>query len=325
MPAPDAAASDAAALGSFLRSRRDGITPAQAGIPAFPGPRRVPGLRKEELAMLAGVSADYYSRIEQGRQTAVSIEVLDALARALRLDDTEHAHLRDLAAPPSRAGGGRIAPQQADPSLLRLMTTLDAVPVMLLGERLEVLARNALLEAVLGPLPLGSSLARFVLLDPAARERIVEWERFAQYTVAALRRDVARHPRDARLRALVRQLRESDAQVDAWWRDHGVREFASAQKIIRHPVAGVLHFGIEIVSPPLDPDQRLIVYTAEPGSETEALLPTIRAWGTGSADSVPADDPAQPASRAQSMQSAAAGRASSRAGSIARPQRRQMP
>ncbi|WAB80403.1 helix-turn-helix transcriptional regulator [Microcella daejeonensis] len=319
-------ASDAAALGAFLRSRRDGITPARAGIAAFPSPRRVPGLRKEELAMLAGVSADYYSRIEQGRQTAVSIEVLDALARALRLDETERAHLRDLAAPPSRAGsGGRTAPRQADPSLLRLMTTLDAVPVMLLGERLEVLARNALLEAVLGPLPLGSSLARYVLLDPAARERIVEWERFAQYTVAALRRDIARHPRDARLGALVRQLRESDAQVDAWWRDHGVREFASAQKIIRHPVAGVLHFGIEIVSPPLDPDQRLIVYTAEPGSSTEALLPTIRAWGAEAGDSAPADDPAQPASRAQSMQSAAAGRASSRAGSIASPQRRQTP
>src|SRR5919107_1731213 len=116
---------DRAAMGAFLRSRRDRITPAQAGMTAFPGPRRVPGLRKEELAVLAGLSPDYYSRLEQGRQPHVSDEVLDALARALRLDDVEHAHLRDLAAPTRRRVAAAGLPQQADPGLLRLMATLD--------------------------------------------------------------------------------------------------------------------------------------------------------------------------------------------------------
>lgn len=131
---------DRAALGAFLRSRRDRLTPAQAGITAFPGARRVPGLRKEELAVLAGLSPDYYSRLEQGRQANISGEVLDALARALRLDDVEHAHLRDLAAPTSsRRPTGGAAAQRPDPGLLRLMDALNHVPVLLLGHRGDVL------------------------------------------------------------------------------------------------------------------------------------------------------------------------------------------
>lgn len=146
---------DRSAFGEFLRSRRDRLTPAQAGMTAFPGQRRVPGLRKEELAVLAGLSPDHYSRLEQGRQSSVSDTMIDALARALRLDEVEHAHLRDLAAPTSRRRTtGWEAPQQPDPGLLRLMTALDHVPVLLLGRRAEVLARNALLPAVLGR-PLG--------------------------------------------------------------------------------------------------------------------------------------------------------------------------
>lgn len=193
-------AADRTALGAFLRSRRDRLTPAQAGITAFPGARRVPGLRKEELAVLAGLSSDYYSRLEQGRQANISDEVLDALARALRLDDTEHAHLRDLAAPTKRRQSSDAEMRQRpDPGLLRLLDTLDHVPVLLLGRRGDVLARNRLLQAVLGrPLEPGTSFVRYLLQDSQAREWIVNWPDFASAMVAGLRREAGRRPDDSR-------------------------------------------------------------------------------------------------------------------------------
>lgn len=270
--------SDPAALGAFLRSRRDRITPAQAGMTAFPGVRRVPGLRKEELAVLAGVSPDYYSRLEQGRHAGVSRSVLDALARALRLDKTEHAHLVDLAAPlqPVRRAS-RASRQRADPGLLRLMVALDHLPVLLLGERSDVLASNALLSAVLRPLPPGSNFARFMFGDPLARERITNWSHFASATVAGLRRETGRHPDDVRLATLIHELR-ADEDAARWWDDHGVRDYASVAKTIRHPVAGDLAFDIEIVGPPHDDAQRLVVYTAEPGSATASMLPILASW-----------------------------------------------
>lgn len=275
---------DRAALGDFLRARRDRLTPAQAGIRAFPGPRRVPGLRREELAVLAGVSPDYYSRLEQGRQSTVSAEVLDALARALRLDDVERAHLHDLAAPAPRRTGVVEVTQRPDPGLLRLMGTLDHVPVLLLGHRGDVLARNALLRAVLGrPLAPGSSFPRFLFLDPLARERIVNWADFASAAVAALRLEAGRRPHDRRLADLIDELRAADGDVARWWDDHAVRDYASVAKRIRHPDVGDLSFDIEIVSPPHDPEQRLVVYTAAPDSATARLLPILASWNAAPA------------------------------------------
>ncbi len=273
---------DRAAFGEFLRSRRDRLTPAQAGITAFPGPRRVAGLRKEELAVLAGISPDHYSRLEQGRQSSVSDSVVDALARALRLDEVEHAHLRDLAAPTSRGrSGGWEATQQPDPGLLRLMTALDHLPVLLLGRRAEVLARNALLPAVLGrPLDPGTSFVRYLFTDPSARERIVNWAHFAAAAVGGLRLEVGRRPDDRRLSTLVDELRAADPDVARWWDDHGVRDYTSVAKRIAHPTAGPLSFDIETVSAPHDPDQRLVVYTAEPSSPTARVLPILAGWGT---------------------------------------------
>ncbi|MFE4920152.1 helix-turn-helix transcriptional regulator [Streptomyces sp. NPDC056661] len=273
---------DRAALGAFLRSRRDRLTPSQAGIEAFPGARRVPGLRREELAVLAGLSPDYYSRLEQGRQANISDEVLDALARALRLDEVEHAHLRDLAAPTAQHRAATPhAPQRPDPGLLRLMQTLEHVPVLLLGHRGEVLARNALLPEVLGrPLEPGSSFVRFIFQDPVARERIVNWAEFASATVATMRREIARRPYDNRLVALMEELRASDDDVARWWDDHGVRDYASVTKRVEHPVAGLMSFNIVIVCAPHDPDQRLIVYTAEPDSATAHVLPILISWNT---------------------------------------------
>ena len=245
----------------------------------FPGPRRVPGLRREELAVLAGLSPDYYSRLEQGRQANISTEVLDALARALRLDEVERSHLGDLAAPARRPATTVDVPQRADPGLLRLMTALDHLPVVLLGHRGDVLASNHLLRAVLGrELPPGSSFIRFLFLDPLARQRILNWSAFAQASVAALRRELGRRPYDRTLTALIDSLRSADGDVAAWWDDHGVREYASVAKQILHPEVGELRFDIEIVSPPQDLEQRLIVYTAEPGSRTLELLPLLASW-----------------------------------------------
>jgi transcriptional regulator with XRE-family HTH domain len=277
---------DRTAFGAFLRSRRDRLTPARAGITPFPGPRRVPGLRKEELAVLVGLSPDHYSRLEQGRQATVTDDVLDALARALQLDDLEHAHLRDLAAP-ARRGARSVweARQRPEPGLLRIMTALDHVPALLLGRRGEVLAGNHLLGAVLGAtFEPGQSFVRWLFLDPAARDRITNWGDFAAGAVGALRYETGRHPGDRRLAALVDELRRADRAVAGWWDDHGVTDRTSLTKRIAHPTAGPLEFGIEAVALPHDPDQRLVVYTVEPGSATERMLPLLAGWGPAPAD-----------------------------------------
>lgn len=246
---------------------------------AFPGPRRVPGLRKEELAVLAGLSPDYYSRLEQGRQANISEGVLASLSRALRLDEVEQAHLRDLAVPTSPPHRGGTASQRPDPGLLRVMHALDHLPVLLLGERTDVLARNALLTAVLGhPLPPGSSFVRWLLLEPAARERITNWADFASASVAGLRRQAGRRPHDRLLAALIEELRAADQDVARWWDDHTVRDYAGVAKRIAHPAAGRLCFEVEIVSAPHEPDQHLVVYTAQPDSPTAHVLPLLASW-----------------------------------------------
>ncbi|WP_294567776.1 helix-turn-helix transcriptional regulator [uncultured Arthrobacter sp.] len=269
---------DRSQLGAFLRSRRDQLTPGQAGMQAFPGPRRVPGLRKEELAVLAGVSPDYYGRLEQGRQANISRSVLEALARALRLTDTERDHLFDLAGPPDRPGRSPASVQQADPGLLRLMGSLDHLPALILGQRSDVLATNRLFTIVVRDLEPFSSFGRFLFLDPLARQRIINWEHFAAASIAALRRESGRRPHDTRLKALIDELRSKDEDAARWWDDHTVQDYASVAKQIRHPLAGELSFDLEMVTPPLDPDQRLIVYTVQPGSETAQKIPFLASW-----------------------------------------------
>lgn len=245
----------------------------------FPGSRRVPGLRREELAVLAGLSPDYYSRLEQGRQANVSEEVLAALSRALRLDEVEQAHLRDLAAPTVRRRSTDNTRQRPDRGLLRVMDALDHLPVLLLGLRTDVLARNALLPAVLGrPLIPGASFSRYLFRDPMARERIVNWDDFAAATVAGLRRQAGRHPHDRRLSELIDDLRAADPDVARWWDDHTVRDYASVTKRILHPTAGPLSFEVEILNAPHEPDQHLVVYTTPPDSPTGKLLPILASW-----------------------------------------------
>ncbi|MHA3701057.1 helix-turn-helix domain-containing protein [Jatrophihabitans sp. YIM 134969] len=278
----------AEAFARFLRSRRDRLTPARAGIDAFPGPRRVPGLRKEEVAFLAGLSTDHYSRIEQGRQRHLNPQVRTALVRALRLDDTEAAHfhaLADAAAAPGSARRRPVEVQRADPGMLRVLTALDDVPALLLGHRGTVLARNHLLTAVLStPMPVGSSFPRWLLTDPGARGTIDTWSDFAEAAVGALRVETGRRPHDDVLRELVDELRAADPDVARWWNDVSVSDRTSLTKRIRHDTAGLLTFGIETVVGPHDPDQRLIVYTVEPDSPTARALPLLASWATDDAD-----------------------------------------
>ena len=205
-----------------------------------------------------------------------------ALSRALQLDEVERAHLRDLAAPTShRRWTGPEAAQRPDPGMLRLLGVLSHVPVLLLGRRSQVLARNALLSAVLGSaVEPGSSFARWLFLDPDARVRIVNWAEFAAPAVGALRYELGRHPDDRRLAALVQELRHGDPDVAHWWDDQRVTFRTSVSKHLDHPTAGPLSFGIESVVGPHDPEQRLVVYTVEPDSPTARVLPMLASWTT---------------------------------------------
>ena len=245
-------------------------------------------MRKEELAVLAGLSPDHYSRLEQGRQHNVTDEVVQALSRALQLDEIERAHLRDLATPTShRRWAGPEVAQRPDPGMLRLMGVLSHVPVLLLGRRAQVLARNGLLSAVLGP---GSSFARWLFLDPDARVRIVNWADFAPAAIGALRYEAGRHPDDRRLVDLVEELRHGDPDVAQWWDDQRVTFRTSLTKHLAHPTAGPLTFGIESVVGPHDPEQRLVVYTVEPDSPTARVLPLLASWTAVPQDSSPAGE-----------------------------------
>lgn len=282
----EAMSSDRRALAAFLRARRDRISPAQAGIDPMPGARRVPGLRREELAYLAGVSTDYYSRVEQGRQTNISVDVLESLARALRLHPDEQAHLLDLAA---STASSRVAvrepAQRLDPGLLRVMDSLGHLPVNLVGQRGDVLARNTLLTAIFEtPMPVGSSFTRYLFEHPDAQTRIVNWDVFARASIAALRGEAGRRPHDIQLVELISDLRATHPDVEHWWNDHRVRDYTSMHKHLRHPTAGDLHFDIEIVTAPHEPEQRLVIYTVERDSNTADALRFLTNWSA-------ADDP----------------------------------
>ncbi|MFD7645608.1 helix-turn-helix transcriptional regulator [Kitasatospora sp. NPDC059795] len=258
-------------LGEFLRLRRARIQPSDVGLPEFGRRRRVPGLRREEVAQLAGVSVDYYVRLEQGRGDGVSAEVLDAVARVLRLDLTERRHLHDLARPPREPA--RPGPRQLRGGLRLLLDALDA-PAFVLGRCLDVVAWNALGDAVMGfsALPPGQvNVARHAFLSAAGRRLYPEFERVAAETAAFLRVDAARHPDDPELAALLADLSTDPLFADLWAR-HGVREKAHGRKLLLHPRVGELDVGYETLTPPGEPGLQLVVYTAEPGSPTAERL-----------------------------------------------------
>ncbi|MEU8587429.1 helix-turn-helix transcriptional regulator [Streptomyces sp. NPDC048664] len=270
-------------LRDFLRSRRARVGPDEVGLGPHAGRRRVPGLRREEVAQLAGVSVDYYVRLERGRTPNASSAVLDAVARALRLDQAERAHLFDLARP--RPGSGRrrpTPPQRVRPGLLRILDALTATPAMILGHRLDVLAANPLAKALytdFDALPhRDRNLARFVFLDPTAHDLLADWETAARGTVAALRLYAGRHPHDARLNELVGELSVRDEDFRQWWADHDVLRYTHGIKPYRHPLVGELDLAYESLTLPDDPDQSLYLYTAEPGSPSAHALDLLATW-----------------------------------------------
>ncbi|MET9074087.1 helix-turn-helix transcriptional regulator [Streptomyces sp. NPDC004232] len=272
-------------IGGFLRSRRARIQPEEVGLPSH-GRRRVPGLRREEVAQLAGVSVDYYIRLEQGRGASVSDAVLDAVARVLRLDETEHAHLRTVARPQRRHRGeglGHRPAPQVRPGVQSLLDSMERSPAFVLGRRMDVLAWNALGDAVNGfsrVTPAGRNMPRQVFLNPSARELYPEWPAVAATTVANLRIAAGRHADDPELCALVGELSLRSEDFRRLWADHEVRECAYGVKKIRHPVAGLLTLPYETLTVGQDPEQTLVVYTPEKGSETAERLALLASWTT---------------------------------------------
>jgi transcriptional regulator with XRE-family HTH domain len=255
-------------LGEFLQSRRARLRPEEVGLPDYGTRRRVPGLRREELAQLAGVSADYYTRLEQGRGQHVSDAVLDAVAAALRLDDDERAHLRALARPPRRRARPAAAgpPQRVSSGLRQLLDTMGGVPAMVLGRRMDVLAWNRLCAAV-GPdwssMPAAArNVPRFVFLDePASRALYPDWRAIADESVAYLRLEAGRRPDDPRLSELVGELSVRNPEFARRWAEHPVREKTRGVKRIAHPLVGPLRLHYETLRLPDDQDQLLVTYT----------------------------------------------------------------
>jgi transcriptional regulator with XRE-family HTH domain len=269
-------------LSDFLRSRRARITPEQAGLPAGGRARRVPGLRRDEVARLAGMSTEYYTRLEQGRSGNPSPEVVDALARALRLDPVEREHMGDLLTRPGVPRQTATAPQRVRPGLHLMLQTLEHVPAFVFGRRTDVLAANRLAREVLTdfdalPAP-RRNLARFYLLDPTAREKVLGWDRIASETVAMLRFEAGRHPDDRRLADLVGELTLRCPEFTGWWNDHKVLRRTHGSKSYVHPEVGELHFAYESLQPPGDPEQTLCVYNVEPGSPTADALRLLASW-----------------------------------------------
>ncbi|WP_129841212.1 helix-turn-helix transcriptional regulator [Streptomyces sp. RFCAC02] len=275
---------DDATIGEFLRSRRARVRPEDAGLPQY-GRRRVPGLRREEVAQLAGVSVDYYVRLEQGRGTNVSDAVLDAVARVLRLDRAEREYLYALVRPGRGRGGvpgaGEAAEVRAGTRLL--LDSLTATPAFVLDRSMDVLAWNALGDAVMGFGRMGPgrpSMPRFCFLDPAARELFPEWRVVAEECVAFLRLAAGRAPGAGGPAGLVRELSVLSEDFRALWGEQRVVDKAFGVKRVRHPEAGVLEFRYETLRAPSDDGRFLVLYTAEPGT------PTVRWVGERAARTV---------------------------------------
>lgn len=274
-------------LREFLRTRRARITPEEAGIRPLPGVRRVPGLRREEVAQLAGVSVDYYVRLERGRNTSVSVSVLEAVALALKLNDTERNHLFALAKP-TRRRPRATATQRARPGLLRVLQNVADVPALILGHRLDVLATNRLASTLyldFDALPANErNMARFIFLNDAARDLYVDWPETAHAIVGMLHLYASHHPHDHQLAQLVGDLSVNDKDFRRWWADQDVYQPRHGSKRYHHPLVGDLTLGFEAFTPVGDPDQTLGVYTVEPGSPSEHALGILASW---TADSAP--------------------------------------
>lgn len=268
----------------FLTSRRARITPEKAGLPAYGGKRRVTGLRREEVAMLAGMSVDYYVRLERGNLSGASDSVIEALARALKLDDAETAHLFDLARAatvPSRVRRRR-SPQTVRPSVQRVIDAITAAPAWVRNDRGDVLAANELGRALyldmMEEATTPPNSARFTFLNPKARAFFADWERSADDIVAVLRSAAGKNPYDKDLTDLVGELSTRSEEFRTRWARHDVKYHRTGRKQLHHPIVGDLDMSFEALELAGDPGLRINVYTAEPGSPSEDALKVLASW-----------------------------------------------
>ncbi|GAA3767871.1 helix-turn-helix transcriptional regulator [Streptomyces phyllanthi] len=269
----------------FLVSRRAKITPRQAGLPAFGGNRRVPGLRREEVALLAGVSVDYYVRLERGNLAGASEEVLDSVANALQLDDAERAHLHDLARAVAKRPARRAkrARGPLPDSVLRVLNSMTDSPAFIRNGRLDILATNPLGRALYAPLFTGAAprpvnIARFQFLDPNGRDFFPDWDASVNTTVSLLRTEAGRATHDSELTGLIGELVTLSDEFRTAWAKHNVRLHHTGRKGFRHPVVGEITLDFDAMELPAQPGLTLTAYSAEQYTPAHDALRLLAAW-----------------------------------------------
>jgi transcriptional regulator with XRE-family HTH domain len=284
----------------FLVTRRAKITPERAGLPSY-GKRRVPGLRREEVAALAGVSVDYYNRLERGNLAGVSDSILEAIANALQLDEAERIHLYDLARAANPTPRMRRAPTKRpllSPSLQHVLDGMTDVAAIVRNGRMDLLATNKLGRALYSPAydetGRPNNLAWFAFMNPAARTFYPDWNGAANVAVALLRTEAGRNPQDPGLTALVGELSTCSAEFRTRWAAHNVRTHYTGTKTFRHPVVGDLVLAYDVMDLPGDAGLSLTAYTAEPASPSADALKLLASWAATleEADAVASEDTA---------------------------------
>ncbi|MFJ5680860.1 helix-turn-helix transcriptional regulator [Streptomyces sp. NPDC093097] len=269
-------------LSEFLRSRRARLQPEDVGMAPHGGRRRVPGLRREELAQLAGVSATYYTRLEQGAGRGVSTAVLDAIATALRLTRAEREHLYRLARPGTKTKTSSTPAAGVRPAVQYLLDSMDSTPAYVLGPRLDIIAWNHLACALLGDFPAmppkQRNMAWQIFLQPQTQELYVDWTGKAAAVTAMLRHYAGAHPHDPQLTALVGELSLQSEEFCMLWAAHNVNDKCFGTKHLRHPVVGHLTLLCETLTLPGDRGQQLLTYCAEPGTSSAESLRLLASW-----------------------------------------------
>ncbi|WP_230194132.1 helix-turn-helix domain-containing protein [Streptomyces coriariae] len=267
-------------LGEFLKARRGELTPSEVGLRGGPR-RRVKGLRREEVALLAAISTEYYTRIEQGRLQA-SAPLLDEIAQVLRLNDAQRTYLFDLAAKERVRPAAYRERQQVDPQLQRMLDDLGASPAFVIGRCTDILGWNQLAAALwtdFGRYPEQERVfVRLLFTEPWMRTLYADWEEVTRLAIAQLRMESARYPDDQPLTALVEELSARDAQFRQWWTEHDVAMRGNGVKKLRHPVVGELTLDWNTLTCGTDPDQHIIVWNAEPGTPSHDGLRLLASW-----------------------------------------------
>ena len=278
--------SNADDIREFLTTRRAKLTPQRAGLPMYGRTRRVPGLRREEVALLAGISVEWYTRLERGNGRGVSEDVLDSVATALQLDEAERAHLGDLVrtANAERPARRASAPQQVRPSVARIVDAMREIPAYMMNGRLDILYANRLAEALFSEVLRNparpANFARFLFLDPRSKTFWPDWDKAANDTVAILRSEAGRNPYDRGLSDFIGQLSTRSDEFRVRWAAHDVRFHRVATKQLHHPLVGDLTLAFEAMDLPADPGLSVMAYSAEPGSRSAERITELGGWSS---------------------------------------------